>query len=245
MHIGKVIENLGYPKNEVKIYLAALDIGESTITELALNLNMPRTSVQSTIEDMHSRGLMNYYLKKRRKIWVAENPDKLMIKLKESEAALKMIMPELQAKRFSHGGRPLVRLYNGVEQIKLVVDEIIATQRNMLAIKDWDEWVSVLGKEFADEFVERRCSHFLNIKLLTVKTSASVELKQQDERQLRHTRFLPLWANIKTTNFIFGNTVAIVLLNKRLPVAIVVEDPSAAHAATIFFESLWHQSLDH
>jgi sugar-specific transcriptional regulator TrmB len=76
MHIANVIQQLGYPPSEVKLYLAALDIGESTITDLSLKVGMPRTSVQTIIEDMHRRGLMNYYLKRRRRYWVAENPEK-------------------------------------------------------------------------------------------------------------------------------------------------------------------------
>jgi sugar-specific transcriptional regulator TrmB len=244
MHIGTVIEQLGYPKSEVRIYVASLDIGEATITDLAAKVNMPRTSVQSIIDDMQRRGLMNCYLKRKRKYWVAENPDKLMIKLKESEAALKTIMPELQAKRFSHGGRPLVRLYNGVEQIKLVMEEIIAAQHHILATVDWDDWRALVGGEFMDDFIESRGQHFLHIRLLAPKTALSQELKQRDEKELRRTRFLPSGTDIKTSNFIFGNTLAIISLNKRRPIAIVMEDPDIAHTAAISFEALWQQSSD-
>ena len=244
MHIGTVIEQLGYPKSQVRIYLAALDIGESTITDLAAKVKMPRTSVQSIIEDMHQRGLMNCYLKKRRKVWVAENPDKLMIKLREAEAALKTVMPELQAKRFAHGGRPRVRIYTGADQIKFVMEEILAAQRNVLGLVDWDDWRTLVGGDFMDDFIERRIQHFLKMRLLAPKTELSLQLKARDEKQFRSTRFLPSGADIKTSQFIYGNTLAIISLNKRKPVAIVMEDPDVVYTATLLFESLWRQSSD-
>ncbi len=244
MHIGTVIENLGYPKNEVRIYLAALDIGESTISDLAARVGMPRTSAQSIIEDMHARGLMNSYIKRRRRYWVAENPEKLMIALKEREAALKSIMPELQAKRFSHGGRPLIRIYNGSEQIKQIMDNIIDSQRHILAIVDWDDWLAFLGQDYLEDFIERRAKHFLKIRLLTPQTPSAAELKKRDEQELRHTKFLPQGADVKTCQFIYGNTLAIISLNKRKPVGVIMEDPDIAHTAALLFECIWQHSRE-
>jgi sugar-specific transcriptional regulator TrmB len=244
MHIYNTILQLGYPASEVKIYLAALDIGESTITDLANKVGMPRTSVQSIIEDMHRRGLMNCYLKRRRKYWVAENPEKLMISLKEREAALKSVMPELQSKRFAHGGPPIVRIYNGAEQIKLIMDDIIETKHHLLAIVDWDNLRNFLGAEFMDDFIERRYEHFLKIRLLALRTPLAIDLKKVDEQQLRRTRFLPQGAGINNSNFIYGNHVAIISLNKRQPIGIVMEDPDIAHTMAVLFESLWQQGLE-
>jgi len=183
-------------------------------------------------------------LKKNRKIWVAENPERLMTLLKEREAALKSIMPELKAKLFGHGVPPIVRLYTGAEQIKNVLDEMIAAQRHILAIVDWDDWRTFIGEDIMDDFIEQRRLHFLNIKLLAPKTPLSVELKSHDEKDLRRTRFLPQGSDVKTSHFIFGNTLAIISLNKRQPTAIVIEDPDVAHTATISFEALWQVSSD-
>ncbi len=83
-----MIEQLGYPKNEVRLYLAALDMEESTIAELACKVGMPRTSAQTIVASMHRKGPMQCYVRRR---WTAENPD---ITLKEREATLKAILPD-------------------------------------------------------------------------------------------------------------------------------------------------------
>lgn len=244
MHINTVISQLGYPPAEVKIYLAALEIGESTITDLAMKVNMPRTSVQSIIEDMHKRGLMNFYTKRKRRYWIAENPEKLLLIQKEREASLRAIMPELQSKRFAHGGRPIVRVFNGLEEIKLIMDDIITTQHHILGIVSWDDLRDFFGAEYMDDFVERRYKHFLKIRLITPNTPASQELKKQDELQLRYTKFLSKNIVIHNSTFIYANTYAIISLNKRRPVGIIMEDPDIVHTATVLFESLWQQCSD-
>lgn len=243
MHISTVIQNLGYSENEAKVYLAALDIGECAVTDLAQRVKMPRTSVQGIIQQMQTKGLMNCYLKRKRKIWVAENPEKLQILLKEREAALKSIMPELQAKRFSHGGRPMIRVYSGAEQIKLIMQNILEAQRNISAIIDWDDWSEMMGKDFMDDFIEQRVKHFLKIRLIAPRTTLSQSLKNKDADESRQTRFLPEGATIKTSNFVYGNTLAIISLNKRQPVGVVMEDSDIAQTAGILFESLWSQCL--
>lgn len=245
MHISTVIEQLGYPPSEVRLYLAALDMGESTITDLASKVGMPRTSVSGILEDMLKRGLMHNYIKRKRKYWVAENPEKLMILLKEREAALKSIMPELQAKRFSHGGRFVVQIYNGPTQIKLIMDDVIDTKHHILAIVSWDEWKVLLGNEFVEDFIERRVQHFLKVRLLTGHTASADELKKADEQNLRHTRFLPPNTAINNSIFIYGNKLAIISLNKRQPMGIVIDDLEIAHTAEVMFEALWMQSPEH
>lgn len=242
MHISTVIEQLGYPKSEVKIYLAALESEEATIAELARKVDMPRTSVQTIIASMHRKGLMQYYVRRRRKYWTAENPDKLVIALKEREAALRTILSELKARRRETGiGKPTVRSYFGAEEIQLLMDDMITAQRHIFGVVAWDDWRALFGDEFIEDFVRRRREHNLHIRILTPRTPYSLDLKQNDERDLRHTRFWPHDVDIHNSNFIYGDKVAIISLNKTHPMGTVIEDTDIAHTMTVFFECLWQR----
>lgn len=222
--------------------MASLALGGSTATEIAKKAKIPRTTVNLIIDSLHEKGLINAYIQKRRRMWVAENPEKLLIKLKEQEAALQLVMPELQSLRRETGVRPTVRTYSGADEIKQIMNDIIATKHHISAIMAWDEWQKTLGKDYMEDFIERRHRHFLKIKLLTPKTPASLELKQRDAKELRHTQFLPESIAINNSNFIYGNKVAIVSLNKNRPVGILIEDEDIHQTMGVFFESLWRDS---
>ena len=244
MHIRTVIEQLGYSPHEVDVYLASLQLGGSTITEIAGKAKLPRTTAGEIIEALRRKGLMNAYLNRRRRVWVAENPEKLIISLKEREAALKMILPQLQSLRHDTGVKPTVRTYVGVQEIRQIMNDILETRHNFFAILSWDEWIKLLGKAFTDDFIETRRRHFLKVKVLMPRTATAFRLKQKDSQELRTTRFLPGFAQIKNSNFIYGNKVAIISLNERRPTGIVIEDQDIVNTMEIFFESLWQQSGD-
>lgn len=246
MHIQTVLKQLGYPENQVKIYLAALKMGETTIVGIAEQVGMPRTTVTEIVNEMHRHGLMNYYTKRNRKYWVAENPEKLMIVWQERGAALKNILPSLQALRYEAGnGKPNVKCYVGTEEVKNIFDDIIETKHHIMALISWDDIAQFFGVDFMNFFIERRYTHFLKIRLITPKTELAMKLKRRDSKEMRQTKFLPEHIALRrVSNFIYDSKVATISLNRKEPTGIIVEDPDVVHAQTIYFESLWHHSTD-
>lgn len=105
MQIQKVIEELGYSANEAKVYLAALSLGECHVSDIAAKVKLPRSSVQAIVDKLHKDGLMNFYVQRRYKYWVAENPERLLANLKKREADIASALPSLTAMRKSSWGK--------------------------------------------------------------------------------------------------------------------------------------------
>lgn len=244
MHIQRVIQELGYSSHETAVYLASLALGGATISDIAAHAHIPRTSVQTIVAVLRGKGLMNYFAKGRQRLWIAENPEQLMIRLKEREAGLKIILPELQSLRRDTGVKPTVKTLSGVGEIRLIMEDMLETKHHISAIVAWDEWITFFGREFLDEFAERRATQFLKIRLLTPRTELSRILKQADQKELRHTRFIPAETRITNSNFIYGNKTAIISLNTRRPVGILIEDQDINTTMMALFESLWKQSSE-
>lgn len=101
MHAQKVIERLGYSPSEAKVYLCALALGEAHVSDIAARAKLPRTSVQAIAEKLHKDGLMNFYVQRRYKYWVAEDPKRFLATLKRREAALAEALPALTKLRNS------------------------------------------------------------------------------------------------------------------------------------------------
>jgi PAS domain S-box-containing protein len=101
MQIQKIIERLGYSANEAKVYLAALGLGEAHISDIAAKVKLPRTSTQVIVDKLHKDGLMNFYVQRRYKYWVAEKPERLLSKIQKSEEEMLGAMPALTALRKS------------------------------------------------------------------------------------------------------------------------------------------------
>jgi sugar-specific transcriptional regulator TrmB len=239
MHIKQVILKLGYSSHEADVYLASLGLGASTISEIAEKVRQPRTSVQLIIEKLNKRGLMNSFIAKKRRLWVAENPEKLLIDLKESEAAIQKIMPELQALRYNTGVKPTYRAYQGVDKIKLIWQDIIEMKHHVRAIIAVDEFIKILGREFLEETIENRAAHFLKIRMLSPRSKESIRMKQMDAEQMRHTRFLPDKTHVSNITLVYANKVAIISLSSRTSTGIIIEDQETAASYASIFDCLW------
>lgn len=244
MSLSAIIQQLGYSPSQAKLYLAALDMGEGIITDLADRAGLPRTSAQSTIVDMNRKGLVHFYLKHKRKYWIPAPPERLLNEQKQREQALKSILPQLQARMQIGSSRPSSQFLKGQEGIKQVMDDIIATKRHVWAVSSLDHWREMFTDEYTAEFIKLRNQAFLKMRWLTPRTVSSIALKRLDEKQNRHTRFLPVHIKIKNPNFIYGNKVAIASLNKQEPMGIIMEDEDIAQTMSWMFEGLWSQSSD-
>ena len=95
MQNQKVIEQLGYSPREAKVYLASLALGEAHISDIAAKVKMPPSSVQNIVNKLHQDGLMNFYVMRRYKYWIAERPERLLENMKAREKAIAEALPRL------------------------------------------------------------------------------------------------------------------------------------------------------
>lgn len=95
--VQKVIERLGFTQKEAQIYIAALSLGECHVSDIAMAVKLPRTSVQLTVTKLQNAGLMNFYTICHRKYWVAENPERLLNNLQNREMEIREALPKLEA----------------------------------------------------------------------------------------------------------------------------------------------------
>lgn len=241
MNTSKILEQLGYPSNQVKIYLASLKMGEATIAELAENLSMPRTTIAEVLNEMNKNGLMAFYSRKNHKYWVAENPNKLLSSLQEKEANLKNILPQLHAMHFDSGeGKPNIRCYFGTNEIKNMLNDMMEDKHHIMAVVSWDDFIEFLGQDFINDLIEKRKNHFLKMRLITPNSTLAISLKKQDNKELRQTKLLPEHIKIrKSSTFIYGDKVSLLSLNPKQPTGILIHDPNVAYGQSIYFESLW------
>lgn len=241
-HNQKVIERLGYTPNEAKVYLAALGLGECHVSDIAQKIRRPLSSVQAIINRLHKDGLMNFYVRKRYKYWVAENPMRLIESLHAKEDSIRSILPQLEALLHVRDQKPRVKIFEGVDEIRFLYADMLETKQHICGILPWEDWVSLLGRGFMEDFIEKRLAYSLRMRLLSPKTLVAAQLRASDAVELRETRYFPDDVHIKTTVLIYGDKTAIVSLNKKLPTAVLIEDADNRNTFEIFFESLWNCS---
>lgn len=236
-----ILRDFGFSKKDADVYLALLELGEAQISNIAKKAKMPRTSCYEIIKALTNRHVVSYFVKRRTRLYVAESPKKIASFFEHRANVFKEILPRLEAIGSRAGARPIIRFYEGEEGLKTILNEVINEKRNFDAITSIEDAFRLLGGDFKD-FIEERQKHFLRVRLLTGKSKDSEDLRKRDSEELRETRFVPSEYNFKTANWIFGDKVALLSLQKEHPMGIVIEDKALADTFRMYFEFLWENA---
>ena len=223
------------------MYLVSLELGEATIADIALKAGIPRTTCQHVISHLRARGLMSYYAKQRRKYWVAENPQKILLRLEEQEALLRNAMPRLQTIQRTITACSTLRPFCGEKETRQIFDDIIETKCHVFSLVAVDAMHDIFGDVFTN-FVSRRFTRHLNDSLLANRSPLSLQFRKNDAKELRQTRFLPSALDMRNATFIYGDKVAIFFLCKTKPAGIIIQNHEFLATQKSLFNYLWEKS---
>ena len=131
MGTKEVLKELGLSGGEVKVYLALLKLGETSVSKLTKETGQHRTTIYDFLEHLLQRGLVNYVVKSGVKYYKVADPDKLIEYLKEKEEKLKQILPELKQLAKVPTGEVNVEVYSGVEGFKSVLNDRLRVGKDL------------------------------------------------------------------------------------------------------------------
>ena len=138
MHdITPTLRSLGLLESEVKVYLAALERGPSTVIDIADGPKLSRPATYTAIDTLTARGLMSTVQMGKRRLFAEEHPDRLLeyAKRRESELAeriadLQRALPELALR--VGGDKPIVKVFEGKEGIHAIIEDLKQSQPKTL-----------------------------------------------------------------------------------------------------------------
>ena len=92
----KKLEEFGLSEKEARVYLASLELGEATASDIAIKGNLPRTLVYDILERLIGQGLISYSIKNNKKHFLAVHPKEFLTIIKDKETAISSVMLELE-----------------------------------------------------------------------------------------------------------------------------------------------------
>src|SRR3989344_8230715 len=165
---------LGFSHTEALVWRSILELGEADITTLARQGGVPRTTVYTVVEKLRDKGLVDFYIKKKRPMYVAVPPERLVKFFSDKEKIAKNLLPELQTLR-KHGRMPHITVHHGVEGVRLIFEHIIQKKMPISAITSLEDMQEVARKPFA-KFIEDRISRKLPIRFITNNSPDALQL---------------------------------------------------------------------
>ncbi len=121
----KSLEEVGFSKNESKVYITLLNLGPSQAGTIAEKSKVYRTNVYESLQRLIEKGLVSYIFKGHQKIFQAEDPSKIMNILKEKEDNFKRILPQLALNSKLAKNKEKVTIYEGINGVRAIMWDIL------------------------------------------------------------------------------------------------------------------------
>lgn len=244
-HLLRTLSEIGLTEKEAVLYLASLQLGPGTVLQLAKASKLKRTTIYSVIESLISKGLMIEELRKFKKVYTIERPEKLEVLLDQKRAILHQTLPELSSLFNFQEGESSIKFYQGIENIKEVYESLLRDIRSgeeymiFSAMKKWYD----SSPTYFQDFTERRAqlSRDLGFRIrLIVEDSPIARQHKKIERVLNETiRILPSQTSLSTNMVIIPKKVVIHQLTPPVN-AMVIENRHIVKMNQEIFEIMWN-----
>ncbi len=237
MRIKKVLEKLGLSSKEALVYKAVLELGAGGAQQIALKAGLPKSTTYDVLKKLSRKGLVNIYLKGKKKHFSAQDPEILRDKIKQQADLLDKFLPDLQAIYNVRAIKPKVRFYEGKEGVGIVIREILKQAKELLAIGSAEEIFTKLDDYFPD-FAKRRAQKKIPLRVILRESAKAEERKRLGPQELRQVKIIKFQIEFKSLVWLWQNKLAMVTLGDDLMV-VVIESKDIADTWKAMFEGLW------
>jgi len=241
--IIKALQDIGLSKEEVNIYLAGLELGESSVQNIAKKADIKRPTAYLIIDDLIKKGLFYQTFKGKKRYFCAQSPKDLEVELKRKAFELTKIMPELNSIYNTLGFKPKVRFYEGVAGAMSVYNDTINSTPENGEILDFagiKNLFDTFPKEFATEYYTKRIRKNIKDKVIAVDSEESREWQKNAEEEMREIFIVPEdQFNFSGDMEIYGDKVALISYKENF-MAVVIESKEIANMQRLMFNLVWN-----
>ena len=237
MKIINILQQLGFSKNEIDIYLASLELGLASAQDIAKKANIKRTTAYSVLESLVQRGYVGKTKELGKTRFIPEPPDKLLFIVSNIQSQLKELIPELQAIYNAKKTKPKISYFEGKGAIENVYNDTLREKPREILEWNTDRYFKYFPKEY--NYIQKRVQ--LNIKARRMAPSNSIwhrKHKALDKIELADTIIVPqerFSPEIEVN--IYNNKVAFINYVEKM--SVVIESPAIAKAMKQAYELSW------
>ena len=240
----KQLTELGFSDKEAMVYLALLELGPSTTSEISRMAKINRTTGYDILESLVSDGLVNSIGKTKIQKFVAENPDKVIVflenKIKQSEEKLKQaydLLPELFS-IYNEKEKPKVKYYEGIEAVKEIFEDTLTANKEIVGYAVGTDAFDAVGEKYLRDYFKKRVAKNIKVRVIAPDDIDTLKVTAKDREELRESVTVPRDRFYFTTETnIYNDKVLNISWKEKF--AVLIESKEIADAQKKVFELAW------
>lgn len=220
------------------VYLSALELGSSSVIEIAKKAGIKRTTCYDILMDLETEGLISQTSKEKKRLFVGEDPEKIQRNLKNKERLFAEILPQLQSIHNVRGSKPKIRFYEGKEGLKEVYEDTLKYNTEIVGFAS-DDILKVMDMNWSMSYLKKRIDRKIWARAIIPSTEIMKKFIDKDLEQLRHTKAIdpkkyPFTIEIN----VYGHN-KVALMSAKEEMGLIIEGQEIHNTMKLIFQLIW------
>jgi HTH-type transcriptional regulator, sugar sensing transcriptional regulator len=234
------LKEIGLTTNEIKVYLAGLELGETSIQRIAKKSEIKRTTAYHTVDYLKAKGLYATSLSRGKKRYIAEDPRKLLEKVEYQKKNLEEMMPELLSIANFIDRKPQIKYYEGEQGIKEIYEDSLTFKNSEILAWVNSEAIANFKIEYLKNYyLPQRLKNKIWVRAIAPATEEMKNYQSRDLKSLRKTKLIKNKdISFNTEIMIYGpDKVSIVDFKEKI--GLIIGNSQIYETFKKIFESYW------
>lgn len=238
------LAHIGFSEKEAAIYLALLELGEATASDIAKKAKLKRTTAYNLLPSFEQQGYIRSIKKRDITHYYIEDIKKIEQRQVQKLETIKNMLPELAAIHNILPQKPKITTHEGLAGFLDIYDDVINNSiagEPILSYAGTRNVFDYVPKKILEDYMRERINKKLPLKIITNRTQLSESLSANQDKNLREVKFIEGNSfNFLGETIIYNGKVGIISYKEDF-LGIIIESKEiyAMHKAA--FMSLWER----
>jgi len=236
MELIESIKHLGLSETESKIYLTLLKFKKCSVITLSKEIDVHRRSIYDNLNLLIKKGLVNYKIDGKTKIFEATDPKNLKAILEEKNKILEEVFPSLNSLYLSEKNNLDINIYHGDKSLKFLMQDAHNTKGTKYWIGSGYEFFKKTA--YSIEYIREKVSTW-DVLAVQPYSDDLDELREGDYMGPHNLKILPDSFKTDTGVITYGNKVGIAIFSEFETHIIIIDNIAISKLYKAQFDFLW------
>lgn len=228
--LSSILRSCGLSEKESTIYLALLELGESTPLEISRTSRVKRPTTYVILQELAEKGLITHVTRGRGVHFRALDPSILYESKESALTQLRAALPKLSGianHGLASGGTSDMRVFQGIEGLRQIMQDTLTAKGEILCWVDLELVTKKIFKTYWPHYIRQRIAKKLPVRAIMVADQAALSFRSRDRAELRESVLIskaafPLHGEMN----IYNNKIAILSYDE--PVGVIIQNRAIA-----------------
>lgn len=238
--LEKELLKAGFSDKEARVYLASLELGETSIGRLAKKSGVKRTTVYLAIESLKEKGYISSIKKRNKTVFFAEDPRKLHELMEDNKKSIDKIIPELLSFSNSIDKKPKIRYFEGKEGIKEIYKETLKYPNQEMCSWFSESAYNFDEKFFSDFYWAERTKKRIWVRAIVPDNKKTREMiEKNDQKYIRKSKLVKSEKFKMPVDITLYSDNQVGLFSYEEELGVIIESKKIQESLKSIFEVMW------